>query len=1062
MTEIGSEPEILAERSEEIEEIPPPEQGLSEDLKELLETAPTGAEPSSEEPSPEVEGIAEEMPSEAELPIDESLPEAEQPADLGTEEALPSELPDLDFESLFGDQEGEEGGLGEGLDQLPDEFQEAEQEAGEPEESAPLAAEPLAGEPEETEAAGPPSPAEAEEFPEEIEPPETPMEEGLPEDFELPEMAPMEEEAGEEAVPEEGLPELVMETAEEAAADAAAGVPEADVPIAAVEEVTAAEPEAGAPEEALMEAPAGAPEEEAEFPELPEDAAQPAEEELFQPPEELLEGLDVEPMEAPPGELEEAPTEAPAGAPAVAAPEEGVPEEEEILLSDELEEMQGFELGPEEQPEEDFQLDDFTLPGMEGEEAEEAPFEVPPGAEEEPIPGEPEAGFIAEEGIPLAEIALPGEIEEPGEEIPEVEAEYTDDEFDAVKQSLASLPLNLKMVIEELIGENQLSVEDQRQLLDVLIAGGSPSEIAELTSRLSGREIRLPKRFEKRTGIAFERERRTFAYAFRENIVPILRVFIPAAIVVFILSMAVNRYIIQPLRANGLYTQGYNLIPQDRFGEAEERFETAFALNAVKGWFYKYAERYSEQNQISRAEQKYEDLLLRYRNDKKGMLDYAKLETEQTKFPKSEELLRKILDQDALDYDALLASGDNYLEWAKRDERYYDNARDAYVRILRGKDGARDEPWLHMLRYHMRTDNLAEVERIKSMFESDKRKKIDPVIYTELGGYLIGRGKLDDVKSILNRSMKAKRDLPETYYNFSRFFKETGDSVKEREALSFTLHYLNEAHSTPERLAVRINTHNRIGEIHYEGGEHLNAEKEFQKAMKLIRDGAERKLLPQDPAFGQVFYNSGDIHYYVHRNLDVSEALYKEARNYGFENTELNYKLGYINYVGEDYGNALLEFYQIASQYRNNRNLLYSIANTLYNRNDFFAAQGYYNRLLDHLEDQQSKIPLLRPQEDAQHRSLIEILMKTHNNLGVTLKKLSESPRNPEKETQSLVSLTRSSQFFDVLSRDPETLSRGQTKNLAYLNTRGILYPQADFIPQIYRRIPKDSAAAHF
>jgi tetratricopeptide (TPR) repeat protein len=444
------------------------------------------------------------------------------------------------------------------------------------------------------------------------------------------------------------------------------------------------------------------------------------------------------------------------------------------------------------------------------------------------------------------------------------------------------------------------------------------------------------------------------------------------------------------------------------------------------------------------------------------MLDYAKLETEQTKFPKSEELLRKILDQDALDYDALLASGDNYLEWAKRDERYYDNARDAYVRILRGKDGARDEPWLHMLRYHMRTDNLAEVERIKSMFESDKRKKIDPVIYTELGGYLIGRGKLDDVKSILSRSMKAKRDLPETYYNFSRFFKETGDSVKEREALSFTLHYLNEAHSTPERLAVRINTHNRIGEIHYEGGEHLNAEKEFQKAMKLIRDGAERKLLPQDPAFGQVFYNSGDIHYYVHRNLDVSEALYKEARNYGFENTELNYKLGYINYVGGDYGNALLEFYQIASQYRNNRNLLYSIANTLYNRNDFFAAQGYYNRLLDHLEDQQSKIPLLRPQEDAQHRSLIEILMKTHNNLGVTLKKLSESPRNPEKETQSLVSLTRSSQFFDVLSRDPETLSRGQTKNLAYLNTRGILYPQADFIPQIYRRIPKDSAAAHF
>jgi tetratricopeptide (TPR) repeat protein len=211
-----------------------------------------------------------------------------------------------------------------------------------------------------------------------------------------------------------------------------------------------------------------------------------------------------------------------------------------------------------------------------------------------------------------------------------------------------------------------------------------------------------------------------------------------------------------------------------------------------------------------------------------------------------------------------------------------------------------------------------------------------------------------------------------------------------------------------------------------------------------------------------VFYNSGDIHYYIHRNLNVSKELYEEAGRLGFKATELNYKLGFIDYVDGKYEEALLEFYQIASPFRNNRNLLFSIANTLYNRNAFFAAQGYYNRLLDQLDDERAKIPLLRPQDDAEHRSLVEILMKTYNNLGVTLQKQSESPRNLEKETDALVNLTRSSEFFDMLSRNPETLERGETKNLAFLNMRGILYPQADFLPQIYGRIPKDPSVMQF
>ena len=82
--------------------------------------------------------------------------------------------------------------------------------------------------------------------------------------------------------------------------------------------------------------------------------------------------------------------------------------------------------------------------------------------------------------------------------------------------------------------------------------------------------------------------------------------------------------------------------------------------------------------------------------------------------------------------------------------------------------------------------------------------------------------------------------------------------------------------------------------------------------------------------------------------------------------------------------------------------------------------------------------------------------MKTYNNLGVTLYRLGRQRRDQDKESSALVNLTFSSEEFDMLSRDPETAERGITRNLAYLNQRGILYPESGFEPQLYLRIPID------
>ena len=115
LNELGDEAEILAERDEEIEDIPPPERGLPEGLSDLLET-PEGV---PEEPGPE------EVPGEP--PSEPSLDQQAVPAEAPAEEAV-------DLSDLFGDEDLSGLDILEGIE-LPE---------GEPEEAAPAAEAPAA------------------------------------------------------------------------------------------------------------------------------------------------------------------------------------------------------------------------------------------------------------------------------------------------------------------------------------------------------------------------------------------------------------------------------------------------------------------------------------------------------------------------------------------------------------------------------------------------------------------------------------------------------------------------------------------------------------------------------------------------------------------------------------------------------------------------------------------------------------------------------------------------------------------------------------------------------
>ena len=228
-------------------------------------------------------------------------------------------------------------------------------------------------------------------------------------------------------------------------------------------------------------------------------------------------------------------------------------------------------------------------------------------------------------------------------------------------------------------------------------------------------------------------------------------------VAVGLLAFLSYTFVYRPVHSMILYNAGYKQLEQDAYREANLFFDNAVEEWRYKSQYFRFAEAFADRRQYSLAGGKYEALLapvLIRRNgrlekhpevakvrgsERRAILDYAAMETDKTEnFEHSEELLDVLLAQERHDYDALLASGDNYLAWGEYDYERYEDARYEYA-VLMQHYGQKFELLFRMLRYFIRTDNYKEVKRIKDQFEATEKLKIEPDAYAELGGYLIDK-----------------------------------------------------------------------------------------------------------------------------------------------------------------------------------------------------------------------------------------------------------------------------------------------------------------------------------
>ncbi len=635
--------------------------------------------------------------------------------------------------------------------------------------------------------------------------------------------------------------------------------------------------------------------------------------------------------------------------------------------------------------------------------------------------------------------------------------ELSEDEFERLRQTLANLPLNVKIAAEEVIGDERGSPAQIEELVRMLVEGASTRRIADHCSRCLNREIRVPRGYEKRTGVEFERDKESFAYQFRENILPVLRVVALTGIAAALLIFLGYRFVYQPLRARNMYERGLDAIEQGEYQAGNQWFDRAVDVWRVKDRYYQYAETFIAERQYLRAEEKYDQLLTAYPGDKKGILDYAEFEAEILgNYGKAEELLNRILEEERNDYDALLASGDNYMAWAEEDPSKYEEARHAYATLIQ-RYGQTDLLLFRMLLYFIRTDNLEEVLRLKNAFQNDAGAEIDPYVYAELGGYLITRNRLEDVLDILQRSLRLAEDIPDTHYHLARYYRRTEDPGNERRGLSNAIAYYRAAEPLDSRRAGRlVDTYTRRGEYYYEREEYITAREDFQSAIQRYEQYESLGLLESDPTYGRAYARLGDISYYVGREYNEAFDLYAAAEENGYTDPELDYKQGFIHYRRDEYQAALREFYNAEEGFRRNRNLLFAIANSLYYRGAYSAAEGVYRELLTVLERERDRIENLLVDQDPEHRALVQYLIRVNNNLGVTMQQIAQRQSDTDAGSESLLYLQESAELATNFRRDEETGIRSADIALSQLNLRDILYPREEYDVQLYNRLPQD------
>jgi hypothetical protein len=736
---------------------------------------------------------------------------------------------------------------------------------------------------------------------------------------------------------------------------------------------------------------------------------------------------------------------------------------------------------------ESFSFDDELTSGAKAGEASEGfslegideGFELPSQGESKP------KGPAATFDIPIPK-AKPRDRSAPADdEGLEGELKLDEDELDRLQDSLLSYPRNLRLVIEELIAEEQAPRPKLNRLVMMLVKGEAIRQVASYAAKLSGKSIKIPPSFEKRTGRAFEAERGSFMWALTHNILPVAGIVLAACVALAFLGLIAYELIYKPIQAGDLYARGYSMLEERDFQGAERLFSQAKAVRSQLDWHYRYAEGYAAAKAFEPyAAGKYEEILRDFPGERKAAFDYARMQMRRKLYRTARDATGKavgkslgaadvidryILERDRTDKEGRIFLGDMHMDWAETELSRYDlpaqdrEARAAELRELARKEyaiaaaahGQSELLRSRMLLYALRDGRREEAAAIAARIYKDPPPEYGADLLAELGGMLIDAGDMDKALPILKAA--ADRDPSEAVarYELGRYFGATLRPREEALALDGAIRGLEAdvERLWGRRLAMLILSLGARADNQVASGEVLDAKANYEKAMSIYRGALADLAIDRRPEFGSIAARLGDVHYEFTGDYDAALALYREARQSGFSTGELSYKVGYIHYFKGRLDEALGEFVSIAGPGATSASLLAALGNTLYLRGDYEAAYAAMSRLASSLEAERASIVDFDPQGRKQHAELAKRLVTSFNNLGVAERALGMRRGDASLLTNSLARFSHANYLFETYNRDQETMLESERQDLSFLNLRAAMRGGE---PELYRDIPKE------
>ena len=643
----------------------------------------------------------------------------------------------------------------------------------------------------------------------------------------------------------------------------------------------------------------------------------------------------------------------------------------------------------------------------------------------------------------------------------------SEEDYDYLIERVSSFPLNLRIELEDYLVNVDDSELNKMEIVHLIVNDVSLKKIVNKLEGILDKSIPIPRGFDKKSYEEYEKEKRSFKYRFVNKILPVAILTTVALGFILSIFVLVWQFIYKPVVAEGFYKEGMTSIESGQYEKAIKRFDEAGTYKKKRKWYFKFANAFREKKQFLSAETIYERLLSDFNHDRQGGIEYADmLSTDLRNYEKAEKVLKRgVLDYHINDQGSLLALGDVYLDWADEDSTKYEEAKKTYVSLI-NLYGPKDVFSGRMMRYFIRTDNLAEVLPLKNYFLNKKLPDEDLI---ELSGYLLEKryepkptdsenliGKIDDLRELLEKAIKKRPESPEANYNMGRFFlhNQKNEAAKDYLVNAINL-YEDSIKMTPKRTIRQIDSMRLYGELIAGDKLYNEAQEIYAKALAKYEAYTAQKGIYPSPVIGKLYANYGDISYFIAGDYDEALDAYEHAVRELNNSPSIQYKMGYIHYQKENYSDAMKAMTLAYSEKPNDRNLLYGFGNVLFKYTNYFAAQAYYERLMELLEAEKIRKGIIFPQTRVDHAEFVEDYMHTSNNLAVVLNRIAVQNGDSNKNGRAISLFGESTRAWDALNRNPETMIRAKTINLAYANIQNMVKPRSAFVPEIYSDIPK-------